>query len=219
MLSRNRWLRLFSGVLLAFGAFLIGRGVREISDAHRGQQMAVRRFERRERASRPSVPAHPPQLGEPVAKLSIPRLGTDLYVFEGTDAKDLRLGPGHMPGTAMPGAKGNCVIAGHRDTHFRVLKDIRMGEKIVLETGSGRFVYTVDNTAIVMPANTSSLQPTHSGVLNLITCYPFYYLGSAPKRFIVTAKLDQPFSASVSWPGSPALKYRNARGYPRVLSN
>jgi sortase A len=198
MLSRNKWLRLVSGVLLAFGAFFMGRGVREISDAHRGQQLAVQRFEKSERAPHPSIPAQPPQLGEPVAKLSIPRLNADLYVFEGTDADDLRLGPGHMPGTAMPGMKGNCVIAGHRDTHFRVLKDIRMGDEIVLETANGHFTYTVDNTAIVKPTNTSSLQPTRSGVLNLITCYPFYYLGSAPKRFIVTAKLDeQPLSASL----------------------
>src|SRR5215472_13147814 len=100
MRTGNKWLRLLSGVLLAFGAFLIGRGVREISDAHRGQHAAVQQFRESQGTLRPAV--RPPQLGEPVAKLSIPRLGTDLYVFEGTDANDLRLGPGHMLGTAMP---------------------------------------------------------------------------------------------------------------------
>jgi sortase A len=185
------WRRLVSGVLIAFGAFLLGRGVREVLEWRIAQRSAASRFQEAARAARP------PKLGEPVARLSIPRLGTDLYVFEGTDDKDLRLGPGHMPGTVMPGAKGNCVIAGHRDTHFRVLKDIRDGDEIVLETAGGRFVYTVDNTAIVRPTNTGSLQPTRSGVLHLITCYPFYYLGNAPKRFIVTAKLEEPLSASV----------------------
>jgi sortase A len=187
----KKWLRLVSGVLIAFGAFLLGRGVREILEWQVAQRTAAGRFQEAAHAVRP------PQLGEPVARLSISRLGTDLYVFEGTDDKDLRLGPGHMPGTAMPGAKGNCVIAGHRDTHFRALKDIRQGDEIVLQTARGRFVYTVDNTAIVRPTNTASLQPTRSGVLNLITCYPFYYLGNAPKRFIVTAKLQEPLSASV----------------------
>jgi sortase A len=186
---RKIWFRLLSAFLLAFGAFLLGRGVREIYDSHMGQSEARRQFQNQQQ-SLPEIPARPP-LGEPVAKLTIPRLGTELYVFEGTDAKDLRLGPGHMPGTAMPGARGNCVIAGHRDTHFRALKDIREGDEIELETARGLFVYTVDNTAIVVPTNTASLAPTESAVLNLITCYPFYYLGNAPKRFVVTARLEQ----------------------------
>ncbi len=185
---RKIWFRWISALLLAFGAFLLGRGVREIYDAHMGQSVARREFPNQQLL--PEVPSRPP-LGEPVAKLTIPRLGTELYVFEGTDEKDLRLGPGHMPGTAMPGAKGNCVIAGHRDTHFRALKDIRQGDEIDLETARGLYTYTVNNTAIVLPTNTASLAPSQSAVLNLITCYPFYYLGNAPKRFIVTAKLAQ----------------------------
>jgi sortase A len=193
---RKKWFRLLSVALVVFGAFLLGRGAREIVESRVGQSVARRQF-RTDQA--PTAPRTAPQLGEPVAKLSIPRLGAELYVVEGTDSGDLRLGPGHMPGTAMPGGKGNCVIAGHRDTHFRVLKDIRQGDDIVLETGQGRFVYTVDATAVVQPTNTSSLQPTRSAVLNLITCYPFYYLGNAPKRFVVTAKLEQPLSASAGY--------------------
>jgi len=185
---RRTWFRLLSALLLVFGAFLLGRGAREILDSQLGQSVASTQFHRS--ASSHSAANRGPQLGEPVAKLAIPRLGTELYVFEGTDDKDLRLGPGHMPGTALPGQKGNCVIAGHRDTHFRVLQKIRQGDDITLETGGGRFVYTVDRTEIVRPTNTSSLQPTRSGVLNLITCYPFYYLGNAPERFVVRARLE-----------------------------
>ena len=76
-----------------------------------------------------------PQPGSAIAKLSIPRLDTQLFVVEGDDDAELRRGPGHLAGTAMPGTDGNCVIAGHRDTHFRVLKDIRKGDLIVLDTG------------------------------------------------------------------------------------
>jgi sortase A len=195
MRALKNWKQLLSAVLMICGAFLLGRAAREIFDSYWGQTQATKHFETslRSQPSRrsPAVPTHRRfQPGDTVAKLSIPRLGADIYVVEGTDAKDLRLGPGHMPGTALPGEKGNCVIAGHRDTHFRVLRNIRPGDEITLETTEGRFVYTVDGTQIVRPTNVSSLQPAKSGVLHLITCYPFYYLGNAPKRFIVEAKLE-----------------------------
>jgi sortase A len=89
----------------------------------------------------------------------------------------------------MPGEQGNCIIAGHRDTHFRVLKDIREGDDIILETDAGQYLYRVRKTQIVTPDNKSALRPTRTAALNLITCYPFYYVGSAPKRFIVEARL------------------------------
>src|SRR5262249_41500450 len=117
------------------------------------------------------------------------RLNTELYVVEGDGTAELRRGPGHLVGTAMPGADGNCVIAGHRDTHFRVLKDIREGDDIVLQTDGGQFLYRVRRTEIVAPEDTSALRPTTAAALNLITCYPFYYVGAAPKRFVVEARL------------------------------
>jgi len=130
-----------------------------------------------------------PELGETIAKLTIPRLDTEVYIVEGDGDEQLRRGPGHLAGSATPGGRGNCIIAGHRDTHFRVLKDIRKGDDIVLETRRGQFLYRVKTTRIVTPDNTSSLKPTSDPELNLITCYPFYYVGSAPKRFVVEAKL------------------------------
>ena len=162
-----------------------------------GQSAAERQFEN---AGTPDgTPAGPdrPRDGETVAKLMIPRLSAQLYVVEGDDTRELRRGPGHMPGTAMPGGKGNCVIAGHRDTHFRVLKDIRQGDDIVLETRNGEFLYRVKSTKIVSPKDTDPLQPTAGPVLNLITCYPFYYVGNAPKRFIVKAELAGSLDASL----------------------
>ena len=82
------------------------------------------------------------------------------------------------------------MIAGHRDTHFRVLKDIHKGDEIVLETHDGQYRYRVSQTSVISPTNTACLKPTSTAVLNLITCYPFHYVGSAPKRFIVHAKVS-----------------------------
>ncbi len=192
--------------LLAAGLFAFCQGARLYIDARLGQTEARREFTHTyksaataappstdsatESAPAPAVSAPSAEDGQPIARLTIPRLDAELYVVEGDDAQDLKVGPGHMPGTAMPGADGNCVIAGHRDTHFRILKDIKKGDEIDLETSQGRFVYRVETTHVVRPTNTESLQPTPDAELHLVTCYPFYYLGSAPKRFVVQAKLE-----------------------------
>jgi sortase A len=144
-----------------------------------------------------------PDLGPAVARLVIPRLDVHLFVVEGTDMQDLRIGPGHMEGTALPGQAGNCVIAGHRDTHFRPLKDLEKGDDIVLQTRYGEYHYKVVKTTVVSPNDTKPLDPTKQPVLHLITCYPFYYIGSAPKRFVVTAQLDQSQTYSTSASNTP----------------
>jgi len=169
------------------GSWLVFLGARDVLESYFGQANAAGNFNTPPPIIRTKAPAV--HTGDTVAKLSIPRLSTQLYVLEGDDERDLRRGPGHMTGTAMPGARGNSVIAGHRDTHFRVLKDIRKGDDIVIDTAAGRFLYRVRDTSIVPPSNTSALQPSAGPVLHLITCYPFYYVGSAPKRFVVEARL------------------------------
>jgi sortase A len=186
---------LLSLLLLAGGSCLLYLGAREYFDSRAGQYQAAREFERpvpdtpETRAATGSASISPLRKGDTVARLKIPRLDAELYVVEGDGPRELRRGPGHLSGTAMPGESGNCVIAGHRDTHFRVLKDIREGDDIVLQTDSGQYLYRVRRTEVVSPENTSALQPTSNAALNLITCYPFYYVGSAPKRFVVEAQL------------------------------
>lgn len=186
---------LLSLLLLAGGACLLYVGARQYFDSRAGQYQAAREFERPVLDSPSTRAAAPPATfrgvprGETLAKLKIPRLDAELYVIEGDGPRELRRGPGHLAGTALPGEKGNCVIAGHRDTHFRVLKDIREGDDIVLQTDSGQYLYRVRKTHIVSPENTSALRPTSTATVNLITCYPFYYVGSAPKRFVVEAQL------------------------------
>lgn len=181
----------FSYLLIAGGAFLLFLGAREYLGARRGQTEAARDFQNSitQPPPPPAIRIRPPQPGETVAKLIIPRLDAQLYVVEGDDAAELRRGPGHLTGSAMPGSRGNCIIAGHRDTHFRILKDIREGDDIVLETSHGEYLYRVRKTRVISPGNVSVLEPTPDPQLSLITCYPFYYVGSAPKRFLVKAEL------------------------------
>jgi sortase A len=111
-------------------------------------------------------------------------------VLEGTDEFTLNRGVGHVAGTALPGERGNVAIAGHRDGFFRVLKDVTAGDRIRLVTLWQTVDYTVQETRIVEPEDVRVLEPTGTPVLTLLTCYPFYYVGSAPKRFVVRAGLN-----------------------------
>lgn len=215
----RRLKRIFSYLLIAGGALLLFLGARDLVYSRLGQSEAQRDFQsistvrpspfnKTSEAPAASSPAPPPELGDAIAKLSIPRLETNLYVVEGDGNRELRRGPGHVRGSAMPGGDGNCLIAGHRDTHFRVLKDIRKGDEIVLQTREGEYTYRVETTQIVSPQNTASLRPTSDAVLHLITCYPFYYVGSAPKRFIVEAQLEGPPVVAETRPATRAAQAR-----------
>jgi sortase A len=126
--------------------------------------------------------------GSAIGRLEIPRLGLSVVVLEGSDTESLRLGIGRLPNSGMPGEPGNVVLAGHRDTFFRPLRQIRPGDRISLETPQGTFAYTVDWSTVVDSGDTRVLLPTATPSLTLVTCYPFDYLGSAPRRFIVRAR-------------------------------
>lgn len=123
-----------------------------------------------------------------IGRLEIPRLGLSLIVREGVDAETLRLAVGHIPGTASPGDTGNVGLAGHRDTFFRRLRNVRAGDEVRLTTVDGRYTYHVRSTSVVAPDDTSVLDETARPTLTLVTCYPFYFVGAAPKRFIVHAE-------------------------------
>jgi sortase A len=124
-----------------------------------------------------------------IAVLEIPRLGLVVPVLDGTDELTLNRGVGHIGGTALPGERGNVGIAGHRDGFFRVLKDVTSGDTITLVTLGERLEYTVEDIRVVEPEEVQVLDPTSMPVLTLVTCYPFYYVGSAPKRYVVRAGL------------------------------
>ena len=131
-------------------------------------------------------------LGKPVeslAVLRIPSLHLEVPVLEGTDAVTLNRGVGRIAGTSLPGEGGNIGIAGHRDGFFRRLKNIRTGDAIELATISGTDVFVVDRIRITSPTDVSVLRPRTKHSLTLVTCYPFYFVGPAPSRYIVEASL------------------------------
>ena len=123
-----------------------------------------------------------------LGRMEIPRLGVKVAVLEGTTSRTLRLGVGHIAGTALPGEPGNVGIAGHRDTYFRALKNIRTRDTIQIQTATGLSHYEVDWVQTVDPGDTAVLAPSTKSALTLVTCYPFYFIGPAPKRFVVHAR-------------------------------
>ena len=126
--------------------------------------------------------------GDVVGELTIPRLHMSVMVFEGADAGILKIGAGHIPGTALPPRDGNIGIAAHRDTFFRSLKSIHPSDVITLRAPSGASRFEVTETEIVRPWDVKVLAQAPGRDLTLVTCYPFFYIGHAPQRFIVHAK-------------------------------
>jgi len=127
----------------------------------------------------------------PWAVLGISKLRLRVPVYEGTDDLILNRGVGWIVGTGRPGEAGNIGLAGHRDGFFRGLKDIAVGDAVELTTLAARATYVVDEIEIVSPERVDVLEPRASPSLTLVTCYPFYYVGDAPQRFIVHASLDR----------------------------
>ena len=122
-----------------------------------------------------------------IGLMKIPRLGLSVIVIEGTDSTTLRHAAGHIAGTALPGQPGNVGIAGHRDTFFQSLQNIRQNDTITFTTLLGDYQYRVMSTQIVTPYDVSVLNPGANEILTLVTCYPFDFVGAAPNRFIVRA--------------------------------
>jgi sortase A len=124
-----------------------------------------------------------------LGRIEISTIGLEAMILEGADARTLRRAVGHIPGTPLPGQQGNVAITGHRDTFFRPLHHIRKDDEITLTTLNGSFRYRVDSTQVVEPEDTEVLADSDDAVLTLVTCYPFYLVGPAPKRFIVRAHM------------------------------
>ena len=135
----------------------------------------------------PVAPKASPEPGAVLGRLEIPRLGVSVMVVEGVDDGDLKRAAGHVPGTALPGQVGNIGIAAHRDTFFRPLRRIQRSDLLILSTAQGRYLYRVASAIVVSPEVVQVLYPTANDSLTLVTCFPFDYIGPAPKRFIVQA--------------------------------
>ena len=130
-----------------------------------------------------------PKARAAIGRLDIPRIGLSAMVLEGVGSRTLSVAVGHFPGTSNPGQPGNVAVAGHRDTFFRPLRQIAPGDEIAFETSAQDYHYRVSSVEIVDPSDIGVLKSHESDELTLITCYPFSYIGRAPKRFIVHAVL------------------------------
>ncbi len=129
------------------------------------------------------------QEGDWFGILIAPKQNKEVTIFEGTTSSTLAKGAGHFSGSAKPGESNNTVISGHRDTYFRFLKDVAKNDRIILQTSSGTFTYKIRKTEVVSATADNIVTPKSRPVLTLTTCYPFYFIGDAPERFIVTADL------------------------------
>ena len=147
-----------------------------------------------------AVPSRAPALAVDslIGRIEIPRLLLSVVVVEGVDKTTLRRAVGHIPGTAMPGEAGNVGLAGHRDTFFRPLKDLKIKDQIQFSTLKGNFKYEVESLRVVEPNNVGVLASSGENMLTMVTCYPFYYVGPAPKRWIVRARQVSPQTAPPS---------------------
>jgi sortase A len=141
--------------------------------------------------------------GALLGRLVIPRLHMRAVVREGAGDDTLDLALGHIPGTALPGERGNVGIAGHRDTFFRGLRDIAAHDVIQFQTPAGSYNYTVESTRIVKPEDVSVLKAGADSELTLVTCYPFHFIGPAPDRFVVKARLVTPETPAAAVPARP----------------
>ena len=180
--------------LLGTGLALLGYCVVQLTEAGIFQFWQSRRLERATRSwdgrrTAPTAARWIPRPHEVLGRLDAPRIHLSTIVLEGADSHSLRLGAGHIPGTALPGGAGNVCVAAHRDTFFRKLRHIAPRDEIEVTTPAGRFRYQVTSTEIVLPRAVSVLDAKSAPELTLITCYPFTYIGPSPRRFIVHARL------------------------------
>jgi len=179
--------RIASYFFLAVGLLALGYSLYVVVDARAYQSYEQAKFE----AQFENRKREPPLLlveGGVIGEIQIPRLHLKAVVVQGDSHTILRRAVGHVPETALPGKPGNVALAGHRDTFFRPLRNVRPGDAITLKTPDRDFQYVVESTAIVAASEVGVLAASATRTLTLITCFPFDYLGAAPNRFIVRAR-------------------------------
>jgi sortase A len=175
-----------ASLLLVAGASIARGAIARDAVRSRWQEVEASRAVMDARASVSTAVASTAARGAPIARLVVARLGLDEVVVEGVGDEELRAGPGHMTGTALPGDSGNAVISAHRDRHFHSLGRVSVGDTIVTETARGRVAWSVVRIRIVR-ADSPALHTSATPMLTLTTCWPIGFFGSAPDRFIVEA--------------------------------
>jgi sortase A len=210
-------LRWIERVLLAAGFLLLGYCGTSWIDSRFRQIEGSRELDRL-LLNPPKAPAamlgSKPLQGELIGRVAVPRLGLSAIVFEGTDDAVLHRGVGHLTGSALPGQPGNVVLAGHRDSFFRDLRNIRKGDLVDVTTAFGTRSYAVESTEVVDPTEIGVEAPTSAPTLTLITCYPFNFVGNAPQRFIIRAQPAQENAAQQ--PAPPEERTAQSNDPPKL---
>jgi sortase A len=183
----------FGGLMVSFagGRYALGAvkadEARQAWDAAEAKASVAQARAAANRANR-ADPGGPVVIGAPVARLLIPKIALDDIVLEGVDGDQLNAGPGHLPGSALPGDLGNAVVSAHRDRHFSHFDRLSVGDTIVTETTASRTTWIISKRRII-DKDDPALFRTSDATLTLTTCWPVRYLGTAPERLILTAKV------------------------------
>jgi sortase A len=213
------FLRCTEGVFWCAGVLAISYFVFTSTSARVFQAHQAKRLQVLKAAS----PQTRPRLGDPFGKISIPRIGVSAIVEEGVDDSTLRRAVGHFPDSHAPGDEGTVALAGHRDTFFRGLARVRLNDLIVLETARGTYKYEVVHTSVVEPTDTQVLRSSPQSDLTLVTCFPFRYIGPAPRRFIVQSRRIDLSSVDISalnQQQSPAAaRLKDMRAYRGIMGS
>jgi len=189
--------RLLEIGLFAAALFALGLFAREMLGSWAFQRAAGARFDREvARADAAGPKPSPAPARDALARLEIPRLGLSKIVVDGADKEDLSHAVGRIPWGGVFGGSGTVGLAGHRDTHFRKLADVAVGDTLRVTTLAARYTYVVEDTRVVEPDDVEILAPTGRPRLALVTCYPFHYIGPAPHRFVVEAREVEAQTAS-----------------------
>jgi sortase A len=169
---------------LAFGLLALGYAGFVFADSHAYQALETKKFKQAGFLSEPHILVE----GDVIGEIQVPRLGLNAIVVQGDSRANLRRAVGHISKSALPGEWGNVALAGHRDTFFRPLHDIRLGDEIKFKTPERSFEYLVESIEVVGPNDVQVLESSTGHDLTFITCFPFHFVGPAPKRFVVRAR-------------------------------
>lgn len=208
MTPRRRAWRLLEGGALGIGLLCLGLWLHAQWESWAFQATAEKGLGAAARAAAQAAPARAASADGVLGKLVIPRLRIQAIVAEGTDRKTLGRAVGHIRSTALPGDRGNCALAGHRDTFLRGLGDVRVNDVIRIVTRERTYHYVVEWSEVVAPDRVDTLDPTETPAVTLVTCYPFEFIGRAPQRFVVRARQVEAEAAPAALQGHVALPSR-----------
>jgi len=199
-----------SAILIIAGAVLLGYVGSEYLAMYREQQALRQQWQEQQSSALASSLTARVAKHDGLTRVSIPKIDLDVIVVEGTNHKALRLGPGHLKGTPAPGEVGNSVISAHRDTFFRNIYELKTGDEIHVRRDGHDYTFQVTGKKIVLPSDLSVVKKTSDTRLTLITCYPIYYIGPAPKRLVVFSKLVDTGKPSQETPQVTARSRRHS---------